>query len=85
MGRPVENSESTAGCLARRGPHRTPVLLDARTRAEYEARVRAAEAAVDQSKANQRRAAEALELADHDYERAVEVFKQRAISQREFD
>lgn len=62
-----------------------PGLLDARTRAEYEARVRAGEASVEQSQTSVNRAKQALELADHDYERAKRLVTSRAISRSEFD
>ena len=62
-----------------------PELLDARTRAEYEARVRAGQAAVEQSQSTVRRANEAWELADHDYERARLLIQSNAISRSEFD
>ncbi len=62
-----------------------PELLDARTEAEYEARVRASEAALDQAKAEVSRAKEALELAEHNYERAKKLIDSRAISRSEFD
>ncbi len=62
-----------------------PGLLDARTRAEYEARVRAGQAAVEQTQATVRRAKEQLELADHDYVRAKRLIKSRSISRSEFD
>ena len=62
-----------------------PVLLDARTQAEYESRVRAAEAALEQANTTVQRAQEALELADHDYERAKRLIESRAISRSEFD
>ena len=62
-----------------------PDLLDVRTRAEYEARVRAAQAVLDQSNATLKRAKEALELADHQYARATQLAAERAISRSEFD
>ncbi len=61
------------------------VLLDARTQAEYEARVRAAEASLEQANTAVHRAKEALELADHDYERVQRLVDSRAISRIEFD
>lgn len=62
-----------------------PTLLDVRTIAEYKARVRAAEASLDQAKATVVRANEALKLADHDYARAKQLIVDRAISLSEFD
>jgi HlyD family secretion protein len=62
-----------------------PDLLDARTRAEYEARVKAAEATLQQARAVARRAREALELANHEYERARQLIQTRAISRSDFD
>lgn len=62
-----------------------PVLLDARTEAEYEARVRASEAALEQANTVVERANEALELAEHDYARAKRLIESRAISPSEFD
>ena len=62
-----------------------PVLLDARTQAEYEARVRAAEAAVEQADSTVVRAKEALALADHHYKRAKNLINSKAISRSEFD
>ena len=62
-----------------------PNLLDARTRAEYAARVRAAQAALNQAKAIVQRAKEALELADHEYARSTKLLAERAISRGEFD
>lgn len=62
-----------------------PVLLDARTQAEYEARVRTAKAALEQANTTVERAKEARELADHDYARAKSLIDSRAISRSEFD
>ncbi|MEL7499877.1 MAG: efflux RND transporter periplasmic adaptor subunit [Planctomycetota bacterium] len=62
-----------------------PSLLDARTRAEYEARVRTGQATLEQSKSHVRRTKEALELADHDYARAKRLIVSRAIARSEFD
>ncbi len=62
-----------------------PDLLDVRTLAEYEARVRAAQAALDQVQAVEQRAVEALELANHEYARATRLVATQAISRSEFD
>lgn len=62
-----------------------PGLLDVRTRTVYEARVRAAEAVMDQARAIVSRSREALELADHEYQRAQQLIGQEAIAQSEFD
>ena len=62
-----------------------PALLDARTRAEYEARVRATQAALEQRESTVRRYVEALELADHDYTRAKNLVASQAIATSEFD
>ncbi len=62
-----------------------PELLDARTRAETEARLRASEALVQQTQANSKRAEETLELAEQRYERAKRLLPQDAISLSEFD
>lgn len=62
-----------------------PALLDARTQAESQARLRAAEASVQRTKAVLSQATEGLELADHNYERAKSLLPRNAISQSEFD
>ncbi len=62
-----------------------PELLDDRTQAESEARLRAAEASLSMAEAKLRREKEALELAKHDYARAGKLRPQNAISQAEFD
>jgi HlyD family secretion protein len=62
-----------------------PTLLDARTVAQAEARVKAAEAAKAQSSANLERARAAEELASSDLQRATQLLAQGATSQREFD
>ena len=61
--------EQGATELARIEPS-DPELLDARTQAESEARLRASEASLQQAEATLIRSKEALELADHEYERA---------------
>ena len=62
-----------------------PTLLDARAVAEAEARVRAAEASGRQAEAALQRAAEAYKLSQHDYERALELIQNKAITESEFD
>ncbi len=62
-----------------------PELLDARTQAESEARVHAAQAACDQADARLNHAKEQFELAGHEYDRAKSLIPSRAISQAEFD
>jgi HlyD family secretion protein len=62
-----------------------PSLLDARAHAEALARVRAAEAAVEQADALMDRSLESLELAGHHYDRAKELLKRAAASQADFD
>ncbi|MBM3965472.1 MAG: hypothetical protein FJ308_10480 [Planctomycetes bacterium] len=62
-----------------------PNLLDAKTRAESEARVEAAEAAVQRAKEVQESTKESLELAGHEYERAVELIKSNSIALADFD
>lgn len=70
--------------LARIEPS-TPELLDARTKAECEAKVRVAESAQEQARAVLKRTREALELAEHEYARAKKLIASRAISSSEFD
>ena len=62
-----------------------PALLDVRTRAETQARVRTAEAAISQASAAESQAAEALELAQHEFERAKSLLKNKAISKADYD
>ncbi|KAA5547079.1 HlyD family efflux transporter periplasmic adaptor subunit [Roseiconus nitratireducens] len=62
-----------------------PTLLDARTRAEAEARVRVAEAAYAQANATVGRAEEILALAERESERAKKLLAKNAISQSEYD
>lgn len=62
-----------------------PVLLDVRTRAEAQARVRTAEAATLQASAAITRAKEALKLAEHDNKRAKSLRRQKAMSQADAD
>jgi HlyD family secretion protein len=62
-----------------------PQLLDARTQAESKARVRAAQAAVGQADANLVRAEEALKLAEHEFDRAKQLIKRKALSQADYD
>lgn len=62
-----------------------PTLLDARTRLEAEARVGSAQAAVQRADSARERARQALGLALSDYERAVTLIADDAISQAEYD
>lgn len=62
-----------------------PTLLDSRTRAQLEARVRAAEAAQNRSRAMLQHRSEARDLAKDHYNRAVGLIGTRSISQSEFD
>ena len=62
-----------------------PSLLDTRARAQAEARVRAAEAAWHQSQMSLKRAQDSSELAEHDYERALQLIQSQGISQADFE
>ncbi|MBI3467593.1 MAG: efflux RND transporter periplasmic adaptor subunit [Planctomycetes bacterium] len=62
-----------------------PSLLDARARAEAQARVNAATAAIEQAKSNSQRAIAALEAAQTDFRRAQALVEKRSISQDEFE
>ncbi|MGI9516145.1 MAG: efflux RND transporter periplasmic adaptor subunit [Pirellulaceae bacterium] len=62
-----------------------PSLLDARTRAEYDARMRAAESAVEQANATLEHAREVLALAQDEFARADSLIGTNAISQAEYD
>lgn len=62
-----------------------PNLLDAKTRAESEARVEAAQAALQRAEEVQESVKESLELALHEYERAVELIKSNSIARADFD
>jgi HlyD family secretion protein len=62
-----------------------PSLIDDRTRAEAEARVRAAEAAREQASARIGEAREAHESVNHEFERAKALRRSQAVSQAEFD
>ena len=62
-----------------------PSLLDPRARAETEARVKAAEAAVEAATAEAARTREVHELSRHAYSRASELIKSMAVSQDELD
>lgn len=62
-----------------------PVLLDARTQAEAEARVRAAEAACEEAEASLANAREAAKLANHRFERASDLHQSNSISAAEFE
>jgi HlyD family secretion protein len=62
-----------------------PTLLDARSKAQAEARVRATEATQQQSHSSLKQRNEALELARHDFDRARDLIKTNAISSSDFD
>jgi HlyD family secretion protein len=62
-----------------------PALLDARTRAELEARVRAAQAALEGAKADRARVEADLAFARKDLARADQLVKERVIAPRERD
>jgi HlyD family secretion protein len=62
-----------------------PQLLDARARAEAEARVRAAEAAVRQAGANLERVSAKLDFAENELARARDAFEGGGASEREVD
>jgi HlyD family secretion protein len=62
-----------------------PSLLDARAKQEAEARVKATQAAVDRADEGIAMASEALELAQHEFERAKTLFDSQSISTAEFD
>ena len=62
-----------------------PTLLDVRSRTETEARVRAAEAAVDRVTANLDRVQEELTFAESQFERYGELFEQGLVSRERFD
>jgi HlyD family secretion protein len=84
--------ELHAGDSVRRGTSvlfhiepRDATPLDARSQAEAEARVRAAEAACQVAQARRKESEEALELAKHEYDRSLPLVKRRAISQSDYD
>lgn len=62
-----------------------PSLLDVRTRAELQARVRAAQAAMQQADAAAKRHREALKLAQQELERAKLLKPKNAISSADYD
>ncbi len=62
-----------------------PVLLDNRSRREAEARFKAAEAEHKRAEALIKKASEAKELAQHNFEKRDKLIKAKAISQEEFD
>lgn len=80
-GDPVQARETV---LARFLPS-APSLLDARTRAEAEARVRAAEAAVRQARALRDEARTQLEFARSRLERSIELSENGIISREQFE
>jgi len=60
-------------------------ILDARSQAQAEARVKAAEASRDAAQAQQERAAAAAKMYGADLERLRQLFAQRVLSAQEFD
>ena len=62
-----------------------PSLLDARTRAEANARVQITTAAYNQATVAMERARDALEYAKRDFERAKKLMENQAVSQAEYD
>ncbi len=62
-----------------------PALLDARALAEAEAKLRAAQANVQQAEANQLRSTEAYELAKHIFDRAKTLVKTEALAKESYD
>lgn len=62
-----------------------PSLLDARARMENEGRVKAAEAAIARADQATSAAVEAVELAEHDWQRSKELLGSGAISRAEYD
>ena len=62
-----------------------PNLLDARSQAEIEARVRATDAAMQQADAAKDSTVELAELAQHQLDRAMQLIKTNSISQQEMD
>jgi HlyD family secretion protein len=62
-----------------------PVLLDVRTRAELEARVRASESAVGGARAERERLRADLQFAQADLKRARQLVEERVISRREME
>ncbi|MEM9589119.1 MAG: HlyD family efflux transporter periplasmic adaptor subunit [Planctomycetota bacterium] len=62
-----------------------PTLLDPRTQAEAEARLRVAEAAFDQARSKVSRAREVMLLAERDAERATKLLSESAISMEDYD
>jgi HlyD family secretion protein len=62
-----------------------PSLIDARSRAENEARIQAAQAAKDQANAVLSSAMEVAELADHHYQRIKSLFATHSVSDSELE
>jgi len=62
-----------------------PTLLDARTRAQLEARLRAAEAQADLAGPRGERARATQELAQRDYARITQLADEKAVSRQELD
>lgn len=62
-----------------------PALLDARMVQEAEAKLRAAQAGLQQAEANQARMKEAYELAQHNYDRAKILLQSQAMARETYD
>ena len=60
-------------------------LLDPKTKLETEAKVKAAESSISRAEELRTVALESLELAEHEYQRALELRPSNAVSQAEFD
>lgn len=80
-GDPVEHGQTI---LAQLEPG-DPTLLDARSEAQAEARVSAAEAAKELASARLTRANEAHDLAEDDFKRATALLQKKAISRSDYD
>src|SRR5690606_5388377 len=80
-GAPVVAGETVLAVLEPAGGD----ILDARSRAQAEARVRAAESQVDQAEAQRERAAAALELATSEAARQRSLARDRLVSQQQLD
>ena len=63
----------------------TPTLIDARTLAEAQAKVRIAQAASEQAEAALQRAVEARELAQHNFKRVQQLVEKNAMVREHFD
>jgi HlyD family secretion protein len=82
--KPGDNAKANTTMLAVIEP-RDPELLDARARAEAEARVSAAQAAVDQAVPNLERAKAMQEMATKDADKQRNLMKSNATTEKAFD